>query len=119
MHFHNDWEQFAFWRKDIKWNWFTFTFIHLEVENDCMIPGYEIEFALLGLGLRFRYNRDWEKEPTETTKRLDDFMNKRNVMMYWKNGKTKRTVEKEHQRLLKKIKEYKKENLKDIAVIAQ
>lgn|SRR3990167_3753565 len=111
LHFYNQWEQFYFWQKDHKWNWYTFTFFHLEIEDDKMIPGYELEFFLLGFGFRFRWNRDWEKEQTEATKSHKDFIKSYNVMLIWKEKKTKQGVKREHDRLLKKLKQYKKDNL--------
>ena len=115
LHFYNQWEQFYFWNwKKIKWNWFNFTFFHLDIENDKMVPGYELEFFLLGFGFRFRWNRDWKKEETEATKTYKDFMKSYKVMLSWREKKTKEGINKEYQRLIKKLKEYRRENLKNI-----
>ena len=115
LHFYNQWEQFYFWNwKKIKWNWYTFTFFHLEIENDNMVPGYELEFMLLGIGFRFRWNRDWEKEEMEATKTFKDFTKNYKVMLSWREKKTREGVSKEYQRLIKKLKEYRRENLKNI-----
>jgi len=56
-----------------KWNWYSFTIIKLEFENDIMCPGYELYFVLLGLGFYFRVNRSWEG--TEIEKRLEEVEN--------------------------------------------
>lgn len=53
-------------------NWYTFTLINIYFEKDDFTGGYECEFILLGLGLRFRYNtarfyekmKEWEVEDT-------------------------------------------------------
>ena len=60
IHTVQEWSQFFFWRKNVKWNWFTFTPIKLSFEKDEFVPGYEAEIMLMGLGLRFRFNRGWE-----------------------------------------------------------
>lgn len=57
-------------------NWYTFTLINIEYEDDVFTGGYEFTFILLGLGLRIRYNTDeafekfeeWTKEPEPLTK---------------------------------------------------
>jgi hypothetical protein len=56
IHAINDWPQ-VFTKG---WNWITFRFLLLSFENDYMIPGWEIEAAVLGLGFRLRVNRDIE-----------------------------------------------------------
>lgn len=64
----NQWEQLFG-----GFNWYTFTAIQLEFENDAMTHGYEFIFIVLGLGFRIRYNTDealeqfdeWEKEAKE------------------------------------------------------
>jgi hypothetical protein len=48
----NDWKQFHG-----SWNWYTFTLINIEFENDAMTHGYEFYFVILGLGIRIRYNK--------------------------------------------------------------
>jgi hypothetical protein len=71
LHTTNDWRQF--WRRitgKTRYNWYTFHLIHVYIENDIMCPGFEIEIALLGLGLRFRHNRSWEG--TEMQRRIDE-----------------------------------------------
>lgn len=45
-----------------KCNWYTFTFAHIEFENDKIMGGAEVTFILLGLGFRWRWNH------TETEK---------------------------------------------------
>jgi len=52
-HFTNDWVQVLDWNQ---YNWRTFNFIKLYVEDDVMLGGYEIEAALLGFGFRVRFN---------------------------------------------------------------
>jgi hypothetical protein len=55
-------------------NWYTFTFINIEFENEVMTGGYEFLVIILGLGFRIRYNRKcsdeifakWDKEVKET-----------------------------------------------------
>jgi hypothetical protein len=50
--FINDWKQLRG-----KWNWYTFTFIQIEFENDVWTHGVECYFVLLGIGVRIRYNK--------------------------------------------------------------
>jgi hypothetical protein len=52
IEFINDWAQFHG-----TWNWYTFTLINIEFENDVMCHGYEFYFVILGLGFRIRYNK--------------------------------------------------------------
>lgn len=70
IHTINDWEQVFG-----KWNWYTFTLIKIEFENDTnFAQGIEFEFVLLGLGFRFRYNKpeflkkceEWDKKAEES-----------------------------------------------------
>lgn len=69
VHTINDWEQLIR-RKGIKWNWYSFHFIHIYFENDTnFAQGVEFEFVILGLGFRFRYNR---KEFNEKCKEWDE-----------------------------------------------
>ena len=56
VHGVNEWMQF---RHPTTWNWVDFRFVHLAVEWDRAVPGWEVEVLLLGLGLRWRYNGDW------------------------------------------------------------
>ena len=49
--FINEWEQIFG-----KWNWYSFHFVHIYFEKDCMVEGYEFEFIILGLGFRIRIN---------------------------------------------------------------
>lgn len=58
LHGINEWEQFL---SPTRWNWITFRPIYIEWEWDRMIPGVELEVVLLGLGVRFRWNDDWNK----------------------------------------------------------
>lgn len=51
VHAINDWKQL--WGK---YNWYTFHFIHICLEDDVWTGGFEFEFVVLGLGFRFRYN---------------------------------------------------------------
>lgn len=51
VHTINDWEQIFG-----KWNWLELHVIHIYFEKDLMVEGFEFEFALLGLGFRFRHN---------------------------------------------------------------
>jgi hypothetical protein len=68
----NEWNQFGH-----KFNWYTFTFILVEFENEVMTGGYEFAFIFLGLGFRIRYNREcsdeifakWEKDVEEMNKK--------------------------------------------------
>ena len=61
----NDWAQIFG-----HWNWYEFHIIHIYAENDTIAPGWEFEFAILGLGFRIRINRSWQG--TELQKRIDD-----------------------------------------------
>ncbi len=53
-----------------KYNWYSFTLLHIYFEGDKMIDGYEFLVTLLGFTLRIRYNTDegmrqfeeWEEE---------------------------------------------------------
>jgi len=59
-----------------KCNWYTFTVLNVEFENDKMTGGYELKVCLLGFAFIIRYNTDkafrlfkkWEKEITEVGK---------------------------------------------------
>ena len=51
IHSENDWAQMFG-----KYNWYTFHFAHIYLENDVMTGGLEFEFIILGLGLRMRWN---------------------------------------------------------------
>lgn len=55
VHAINDWKQL--WGK---YNWYTFHFIHIYLEDDVWTGGFEFEFVVLGIGFRFRYNYNWE-----------------------------------------------------------
>lgn len=71
VHLTNDWTQFyRLLTGKTKYNWYTFDFIKVYFENDVMCPGFEIEVALFGFGLRFRYNRSWEG--SEIQSRIDE-----------------------------------------------
>ena len=56
IHTINEWKQITG-----KYNWYTFTGVHLSTENDAYTGGFEIECIILGLGLRFRWNYDKSK----------------------------------------------------------
>jgi hypothetical protein len=64
IEFVNDWRQLVG-----SWNWYTFTLINIEFENDVMTHGYEFYFVILGLGIRIRYNKasyqEWANELTK------------------------------------------------------
>jgi hypothetical protein len=49
----NEWAQFQG-----KWNWVSFTLIHINFEKDVWIGGYELTFVVLGLGVFLRFNND-------------------------------------------------------------
>lgn len=49
---HNDWLQLF-----NTFNWYTFTLINIEFENDNFTHGYEFIFIILGLGFRVRHNK--------------------------------------------------------------
>lgn len=71
IHATNDWAQFyCLLTGKTKYNWYTFDIVKVYFENDIICPGFEVEIALLGIGLRFRHNRSWED--TEMQKRIDD-----------------------------------------------
>jgi hypothetical protein len=57
IHATNDWKQLA---GKSKYNWYSFHLINAYFENDIICPGFEIEITFLGLGLRFRHNRNWK-----------------------------------------------------------
>lgn len=57
-HLINDWEQVFG-----SWNWYTFHWIHLYMENEIMTGGFEFEFVVLGLGFRVRWNYALEESP--------------------------------------------------------
>lgn len=78
----NDWVQLFG-----KWNWYSFHFIHLYVENDIMTGGYEFEFVVLGLGFRFRYNYAFEE--SKAGKRFSEY-EKKNTKKSKKKNKTKK-----------------------------
>lgn len=69
VHTVNDWRDLiAMWRSE--YNWYTFRMALIEFERDDIVPGYECTLLLLGLGLRFRYNTDWDG--TRVAEILDD-----------------------------------------------
>jgi len=45
-----------------RYNWTTFTVIHLEIENERNMGGFEIKAMLLGFGIRWRWNYNPEAE---------------------------------------------------------
>lgn len=55
FHTIEEWSQFF-----IKCNWFDFHLWQAYLMWDICVPGVEAEFILLGLGVRFRMNFDWE-----------------------------------------------------------
>lgn len=61
--FYNDWVQIFG-----KCNWYTFTGINIEFENDIAMGGYEFTFVILGLGFRYR----WNYTEIEMTKSCND-----------------------------------------------
>lgn len=65
FHIVNDWSQVF-----SKYNWYTFHFLHLYMENDVMTCGFEVEIVILGLGFRWRWNYAFEE--SETGKRLKE-----------------------------------------------
>ena len=64
VHAINDWKQL--WGK---YNWYTFHFINIYLEDDVWTGGFEFEFVVLGLGFRFRcnYNNKLEKMVAKVT----------------------------------------------------
>jgi len=54
--FINQWDQLINFKQYnwTEWSWFI---IRISYENDIIMGGYELEFVLLGLGVRFRYNK--------------------------------------------------------------
>ena len=79
VHFYQEWWQLS--RGDL--NWIDFTFINLSVEKDDIMPGYEINFNLLGLGVRIRINKDMNSTPQgqelkKSIKELDKLYPKHN-----------------------------------------
>ena len=56
VYFINDWLQFRG-----KYNWYTFHFCHIYLENETMSGGLEFEFVILGLGFCLRYNYAFEE----------------------------------------------------------
>lgn len=67
LSFKNDWAQIFG-----HWNWYNFTLIDIEAENDKMLGGYEFDFVVLGLGIHFRIN--WKE--TEEMKKLIELADK-------------------------------------------
>jgi len=69
--FNNEWLQLF-----SKHNWYTFTPIAIEFENDEFTGGLEFTAFLLGLGIRIRYNtkkfyekqKEWDAEVQEAIK---------------------------------------------------
>src|SRR5258706_4507245 len=58
-------------RKD---NWYTFTALQLEFENDWIMGNYELIFIVLGLGFRISYHH-LDTETAKELKRNIDIMN--------------------------------------------
>lgn len=50
-YFIEEWSQFVG-----KCNWYTFTPIKIEIEDDRILGGWEFTLVILGVGFRFRYN---------------------------------------------------------------
>lgn len=74
MHGINDWKQLFG-----KYNWYTFHFIHVYVEDDIWTGGFEFEFVVLGLGFRFRYNYNWEGSSVGKTVKEYNMKHKRHT----------------------------------------
>ena len=70
FHTIEEWSQFF-----KKCNWFDFHFWKVYLMWDICVPGVEAECILLGLGIRFRMNFDWEG--TEFGDRLEEFRRSR------------------------------------------
>jgi hypothetical protein len=51
------WSQF--FRRD---NWYTFDFMVISTENDCILGGVELTIIILGLGINIRYNHTITKD---------------------------------------------------------
>jgi len=66
--FHTIFEWRQLWGR---WNWIDFHPVLVHLMHDIIIPGYEFELIVLGLGFRFRINGDWNK--TETGRALLNF----------------------------------------------
>jgi|GEM_PF-5258867 len=44
-----------------RWNWIDFNFVQFHVMRDIVLPGFELEIIILGIGFRLRVNDDWSK----------------------------------------------------------
>jgi len=75
--FINEWKQLIG-----SWNWYTFTFINIEIENDLFTHGVEFLFIVLGFGFRIRYNKpSFDKWAKDLMKETDE------AKELWKEGK--------------------------------
>jgi len=53
-------------------NWYTCTFLRLELENDKIMGGYEATFIILGVGLRWRWNHTQTELMDEIDRAMDE-----------------------------------------------
>jgi len=70
----NDWEQFRT-KEGHKWNWVTFTFIQIEIEDDKMLGDYEFTFILFGLGFYIRYHYTDTETSEKIKKQVEEIQN--------------------------------------------
>lgn len=68
---HIDWREdySQFFRDD---NWYTYTFCHLEFDNDSILGGIELTAMILGLGFRIRYNHTETEVIKNMLRQIDD-----------------------------------------------
>lgn len=67
----SNWRDVFHWLFKHDWHWYDFTLIRASIRRDIVNPGLEIQFALLGFGIFFRYNFAWDGSPA--AKALADF----------------------------------------------
>lgn len=72
---HNEWSQLG-----KKFNWYTFTPISVEFENDVHTKTWEFRFILLGLGFTLVYDIDFDN--SEVGQKLEDLDKKIDDILY-------------------------------------
>ncbi len=55
-------------------NWYTFTLIRIEFENDAILGGIETTWIILGLGFRLRWNHTETKLARDLKDQVDELL---------------------------------------------
>lgn len=54
--FINEWTQLKG-----NYNWYNWTIVDISFEKDVILPGFEVNFVLFGIGIFIRINGNWEE----------------------------------------------------------